>query len=402
MTTLLKAQLRSASFRGVRFSVAEAEFSAGRRTQIHEYPLRDMPYVEDIGRAARRYSLTAYIVGTDYLSRVKSLVGAMETRGSGHLVHPWLGEIDVTPTSVGTVSFDTKLGLATIKLSFIESGSLQVPAAKADFLQRMREAIDGALSSAQNWYEKAVQTTSVFDSAVSAAAVALGQVQAMAATGNFLRDSGLLDAIGLVRIGSGGDVVQLAKNLIRVMDCSSLVGLGHSWRSGATDLARLSSSSNAAIIATSEFIPNSADAVTASAANAVFALARSVAAIEAAGCASVAGTSDDKSNEPISYDALLNVRDDVCSALDEAILACDDDELAIELESLRSQTYFTLTERARGEAKLISLPVPTGEPLVVAAYRKYGDAERADELAELNAVRNIGFAPAGGLKALSE
>ena len=52
--SVLTEQLQKASFRGVPFEVTSASLTAGRRTVVHEYPQRDKPYVEDLGRASRK------------------------------------------------------------------------------------------------------------------------------------------------------------------------------------------------------------------------------------------------------------------------------------------------------------------------------------------------------------
>jgi prophage DNA circulation protein len=44
-----------ASFRGVIFHVETGGKSSGRRTVTHEYPKRDDPYAEDMGRVARHF-----------------------------------------------------------------------------------------------------------------------------------------------------------------------------------------------------------------------------------------------------------------------------------------------------------------------------------------------------------
>ncbi|WP_431355959.1 DNA circularization N-terminal domain-containing protein, partial [Algimonas porphyrae] len=46
-------QLEKASFRGVPFHVSRSGGEVGRRVQLTEYPLRDRPYAEDLGRKAR-------------------------------------------------------------------------------------------------------------------------------------------------------------------------------------------------------------------------------------------------------------------------------------------------------------------------------------------------------------
>ncbi|MFX9939048.1 DNA circularization N-terminal domain-containing protein, partial [Acinetobacter baumannii] len=61
-------QLRPASFRGVPFHVTQATGTFGRRSVTHEYPFRDLPYVEDLGRRARTLRIEALLLGEDYMA----------------------------------------------------------------------------------------------------------------------------------------------------------------------------------------------------------------------------------------------------------------------------------------------------------------------------------------------
>lgn len=92
--TSWKDNLRPASFRGVPFQVDD-EGTFGRRVQVHEYPNRDKPYTEDLGRAARRFTINAYLVGDDFFEVRDRLIVAIDTPGPGTLVHPYYGEIAV-------------------------------------------------------------------------------------------------------------------------------------------------------------------------------------------------------------------------------------------------------------------------------------------------------------------
>ena len=49
--------LRPASFRGVAFEVESHSESGGRRIELHEYPLRDTPYAEDLGKKAGKWQI---------------------------------------------------------------------------------------------------------------------------------------------------------------------------------------------------------------------------------------------------------------------------------------------------------------------------------------------------------
>jgi len=57
-----RARLRMASFKGQTFYVDQQGRSSGRRMVLFEYPKRDMPFAEDMGRAALRYQITGYLI----------------------------------------------------------------------------------------------------------------------------------------------------------------------------------------------------------------------------------------------------------------------------------------------------------------------------------------------------
>ena len=59
-----REQLLQASFRGVEFQTdGHTARAAGRRAVTHEYPGRDEPYTEDLGKRTKGYSIEAWVVG---------------------------------------------------------------------------------------------------------------------------------------------------------------------------------------------------------------------------------------------------------------------------------------------------------------------------------------------------
>ena len=91
-----QSRLLPASFRGVPFFVASHELQGGRRGVLHEFPDRDIPVTEDLGRAAGRYSIEAFVIGADYDQDRDDLIDAVfNVAGPGTLVHPYLGTIEV-------------------------------------------------------------------------------------------------------------------------------------------------------------------------------------------------------------------------------------------------------------------------------------------------------------------
>lgn len=79
------------SFRGVEFFIQSASNTIGRRQANHEFPGRDEPFAEDLGRKAKTFSLECYIIDDNYFNRRNELIKALDTDGPGELVHPYLG-----------------------------------------------------------------------------------------------------------------------------------------------------------------------------------------------------------------------------------------------------------------------------------------------------------------------
>ncbi len=121
-----QSNLRPASFRGISFDVSRTILKVGRRVQVFEYPQRDMPFVEDLGRSARTVTVTAITSGSDYIGRMKRIISACEKAGSGRYVDPWLGTMTVTPKTMSSPIFDS-IRIATITLEFVESGEYRFP-----------------------------------------------------------------------------------------------------------------------------------------------------------------------------------------------------------------------------------------------------------------------------------
>lgn len=125
--------LRPASFRGVPFAVDTASLTAGRRLARHEYPQRDLPYMEDMGRKAREYRVEAFIVGADYMSGRDALLKAIEQAGPGQLVHPYYGTLQVVVSDTAQLSESTREGgIVKVTINFVESGRKEEPRSDTD------------------------------------------------------------------------------------------------------------------------------------------------------------------------------------------------------------------------------------------------------------------------------
>lgn len=121
-----------ASFRGVPFFVESADRAGGRRTIVHEFPLRDDPTVEDLGRRARVFSVEGYVIGDDYLRQRDALLAALEdVAGPGELVHPYYGTLRAVCSSLSVRETITDGGMARFLIEFSEAPAQVVAPAEA-------------------------------------------------------------------------------------------------------------------------------------------------------------------------------------------------------------------------------------------------------------------------------
>jgi prophage DNA circulation protein len=127
--------LQTASWRGVPFASTGGSLRVGRRTALHEYPYRDDVWVEDLGRAGRRISITGFLLqdaaygGGDVLAQRAAMIAACETpeQGDGELVHPTLGHLTASLLEFECEERSERGRYFELRFSFIEGGSEQFP-----------------------------------------------------------------------------------------------------------------------------------------------------------------------------------------------------------------------------------------------------------------------------------
>lgn len=126
-----RESMQPASLNGIPFFVDSAGGKFGRRVVLHEYPGRDKPYPEDMGRKARMLNIQAFVIGDDYMSGRDSLIAEAEKAGAKRLVHPWLGRLDVTLLEFDLEESTREGGMAVLTFSLVEAGADLLPAAVA-------------------------------------------------------------------------------------------------------------------------------------------------------------------------------------------------------------------------------------------------------------------------------
>ncbi|MCU0089431.1 DNA circularization N-terminal domain-containing protein [Pseudomonas koreensis] len=148
-------RLLPASFRGVGFWIDQAKTPVGRKGQLHEYPQRDLPFFEDLGQQAKTHDLTAFIIGADCLEQRDKLLQALE-QGSGELVHPWLGRLQVKVGECDMTHTRQDGGMVTFSLKFYPDRPLPFPSATVSTQKVLLIKAEGLLGSAVARFEQAM------------------------------------------------------------------------------------------------------------------------------------------------------------------------------------------------------------------------------------------------------
>lgn len=387
-----------ATFRDVPFFVETSDIGVGRKTIIHEYPQRDMPYVEDLGRLARRFSVEGYVIGADYMAARDRLLVALEQRGSGTLVHPYYGTRTVAVASEVTVRESTDQGgMATFRITFVETASTPfAPVSMVDAPGRLTAQTAIAFEDSRLEFVAAYETRLpatptgvrrslpgfVFESAEAIVTSAAGELRTLLApvvkttqvVAEVNRD---IDAL----VVDAGDLVRapfdVAARLQAVIgDVATLPEL--------PDLGRL------AKLAVTPTIPRpsgSTPARTQEAANydALRRYVRRTAIIT--DCSMVPLTAFD------SYDAAIAARDALLEQLDEQADQAGSSYDA--LVDLRGALARAIPGDARDLPRLITYTPVVTEPSLVITYRLYGALDLNEDVIARNHLGHPGFVLGG-------
>ncbi|MGL4710360.1 MAG: DNA circularization protein [Aeromonas veronii] len=120
-------ELRPGSFRGVPFLVESSDEKLGRRAVQTEYPGRDDPYPEDMGRKAWADSLKIFVLGEDHLQQAARLKEAFNKFGPGELVHPYWGTMLVQVGEVSLSHTSREGGCSRFSVEVMEAGPQPAP-----------------------------------------------------------------------------------------------------------------------------------------------------------------------------------------------------------------------------------------------------------------------------------
>lgn len=407
-------QMLPASFRGISFLIPQASVPVGMKVQLHEFPQRDEPYAEQMGKQAQVHRLVCWIIGDDCFERRDKFMEAVQTPGAGELVHPWLGRMQVKAGEAELTHDFKQGGMAAFAVTFYPDIPLKFPTAKVNTQQQVVKASDSLLDSALARYKSAMAK-------VDQARLGLARLR------NSL--SGVYTVIQQhfsTIIGAFTNLTGFAQSLMNAPDSLSSLFSGYfsefsvddylddeSGSSYRNSVATATQQTEAVASINTVSDSGGVDAAAASQATAnlvqdsllvqvALIISEMPVATQPVSTATVASV-EQQAVQPIVRpevpvaDDVIELRDNLNEAIFQASLKADPEHYMV-LNTLRQTIVKHLTAVAESGVRLVEITPPETLSALVLAYRRFGDATRESEVVQRNRLRHPGFVPARPIK----
>lgn len=467
--------LLPASFRGVGFFIEKAVVPAGRKGQLHEFPQRDEPYFESLGKQSKVHTLTGFIVGPDCFEQRDRLLQALEQEGAGELVHPWLGRVQVQVGECGVTHNLSEGGLVRLDLKFYPANPLKFPVSTLNTRRQLLGASESLLDSALRRYRSVMATVDAVRINIQALRSALSGVFATiqrqftpfmtiysdvtalvhslvnapltvstlfttffasfdgdsrrarrangtssiggastgtnagsgsgsstgggSGSGSASGSNGTAASSAAARSGSNGGV-----SSVETVDYRSVISEATQQAEAVSGINLVSQSSGLDTGVTAQAAANLVqDAL-------LVKVAKIVASMPVATTVTpltVVPSLDQQMTQALQRvdvpvaDDVIELRDTLSSAIWEASLKADPEHY-LALNTLRQALIRHLNAVAASGVRLVDMKVSEPLPALVLAYRRFGDASRAQEMVQRNRLAHPGFVPPGMLKIAQE
>ena len=431
-------RLQDASFRGVPFKVEAESAGTGRRVETHEYPNRDKPYTEDLGKVTFRPSITAYVVGEDCFDQRDRLTEALNKPGPGTLVHPTYGELKVCVDGEIRVSTSKSEGrIVRFDLKFVEAGERSYPTsgvATAQTLTSSCSALDDCISDSfgdfdidgvADFVQNAVISNAgtmlgyvsdamkVVDSAVSDAARLLqGDISVLlpppSSGKNFVEQVQKMWRTGKRLSGDTSDLVTMIKTLSGVSLGDDLQPRGV-WKTDSKTTATVTRQRNlvAAVLRTTA-ISEAAYTVTRLPAPGASATTQSgqtpTTSGQNTGWPSVTHPALNNAPEESgtvdlpTWEDLTAIRDTLNAATDKELARTTSDALFLVLLRVKTDLNADISTRLEQTSRVIRRTPGEVTPALVLAATWFDNAAREKDIIRRNAIAHPGFVPVISLK----
>lgn len=390
---------RTARFRGIELVVLESTRAGGRRLDVHEFARRDLPYAEDLGRAARSFTVRGIVAGPDHDLEAERLEAALEQDGPGELVLPHRAPIMVAVRSYSISEPDREARIQRFEIEFVEAGLAVSPTPRANTAGKVESQADAALAATKARFAKVFGLDGLTGAAIQRlAGVASDAADAISTAFEFLKAG----QAATEEIAAYALAVDEFKRDVSgsIVDAAALAGTIQDRLDDLLSLPLAPLTVYRRLADVVAFGANLADPGLETAARRSF--ARSQAALVALvgqSASMVRARAISRIVFESSSDAAA-IRDEIAAELSAAIVVASDsfaDEQAAALRSLRTAVIRDLDARSARLPARVVYRVPAQVPAIVIAQRLYGDVGRELEIVARNRayMRHPGRVPYG-------
>lgn len=388
--------LLPASFKGISFFVEDHTLEAGRRLNPNEFPYSDKTYTEDLGRSARRYNITGYLIGDDYMDPRDDLLDAAEAGGVGTLVHPYYGEIDVLLNTIRMRESKNEGGYVVIEFTFVEYGQQVYPDPSPVGQDLVDLAADDLLAAAKAYF---VETMSIvgqpgwvvdnFSGSLQNTAEILENIKNNGGINNqtttdlvnkaaeWVADLADLESPSITLLQNVSDsadrIINAIKGLIDLSPSAENTVLNlqafddySTTTTGGLSAQSVISDNNAVV--TQDFVKTVA----------VSTEARAIIA-----------------SDFTSYEDAVASRKQILAKIDDLSGTTQSDSVYEAYRNLRTSIATALPGDENSLPRLSSLKLAQSTPSLVLAYDLYGSTDKEQEILDRNKIRHPGFVPGG-------
>ena len=156
-------------WRGIAFRFGNYALRGGRRVVIHEFPTRDDPFTEDLGRKIRQYRLRGHVIGPLWEASRDALISACEASSQvGTLVHPYLGPLQVRCVDYEVTEDKDNGQIANFDLLFVEAGEQPGPSSFINTAMPVLRQVEGVIAEVQSAFTIGIALTQAPTALISA------------------------------------------------------------------------------------------------------------------------------------------------------------------------------------------------------------------------------------------
>lgn len=379
--------LRPASFRGVPFKVESHQYTGGRRVTFHEFPDRDDPYPEDVGKVGKTFKVVGYLIGDDVADQKRKMIEATELRGLGELIHPYFGTMQV---QCGAFSIDENKNegrIVSISFQFYESGSNKYPNNTEDKQAVLGEKADAGLAATKDSFDNSFSVAKLPGFAVDTAKSGVEQAASAFenATKGFAQKSEEISALAFnIRNlkAEAADLIKAPSQLsTRLQDSFTLLNnaLGGD-KSSFKAVSALSSFSSVA--APAPYVTPTRKVEEKN----KFVFDNFMKQTATLNAVKIASTTTFTSTEEVN-----EVREQLTAQLEEQIISTDDDTVYLALSEVKAQLVRVLPDVDIQLPNIQTIKPAATTSALVLSYDLFENAESEADIIERNKIAHPGF-----------